>query len=175
MGNALLEWVSWLSSLTAVWFTSQSSHDLDSGAHDLDSFQVNLSWKMLQKHCVDTPDVLQTLMDQMVHMMWLECVKCLEMTLVYKRGPQHQLFQFYRPAAVRTHCLLGKHGQRLQTLWLYHKTQDLYNRVTLWNDLITRQFSPRTEKRIPGLSSQTTNAIIWDNMARTPDSCGGKC
>lgn len=98
----------------------------------------------------------------MVHMMWLECVwrKCLEITLVYKRGPQHQLLQFYRPVAVRAHCLLGKHGQRLQTLWLYHKTHHLYDRVTSRNHLITRQFSPCTEKRISGLSSQTTNAII---------------
>lgn len=92
MGNALLEWIFWLSSLTAEWFASQSGL----GARELDSFQVNLNWKMLQKHCRNTPDVLQTLMDQMVHGTWLELVwsKCLEITLAYKRGPQHQPCHF---------------------------------------------------------------------------------
>jgi len=69
------------------------------GAHDLDFFQVNLKCKMLQKRCRNTPNVLQTLMDQMVHGMWQELVwsKCLEITLVFKRGPWQQLFHFIDP------------------------------------------------------------------------------
>lgn len=73
----LLEWIFWFVS-TDVWFTSQSGLE----ASDLDSFQVNPNWNMMQKHCRNTPNVLQTLMDQTVYGRWLKLAwsKCLEIS-----------------------------------------------------------------------------------------------
>lgn len=155
MGNAFLDWTFWFVS-THVWFTSQSGL----GAHDQGSFHVNPSWNMMQKNCRNTANMLPKVMDQTVYGMWLKLAwsKCPEIS------PKERSLAFtvslYRPAAVRSHCFLRKHGQRLQTLCLYHKTPLLDDGVTLGNGLITRQFSPCTEKRIPPLSSQNTDAII---------------
>lgn len=155
MGNALLDWIFWFVS-SDVWFTSQSGLE----AHDLGSFQVNPNWNKMQKYCRDTANVLQTMMDQTVYGMWLKLAwsKCLEIGA--KERSLAPTVSLYRPAAVRSHCFLRKHGQRLQTLWLYHKTHLLDDGVTLRNGLFTRQFSPCTEKRIPPLSSQNTDAVV---------------
>lgn len=153
MGNALLEWIFWFVS-TDVWFTSQSGPE----AHDLDSFQVNPNWNMMQNHCRNTPNVLRTLMDQTVYGRWLKLAwsKCLEIS-AWERSLAPAV-SLYRPAAVRSHCFLRKHGQRPQTLWLYHKTHLLYDGVALGNSLISRQFL--LVQRIPPLSSQNTDAIM---------------
>lgn len=155
MGNALLDWIFWFVSVD-VWLTSQSGVE----AHDLGSFQVSPKWNMMQKHCRNTANVLQTMMDQTVYGMWLKLAwsKCLE-TGAEERSLAPTV-SLHRPAAVRSLCFLRKHGQRLQTLWLYHQTHLLDDGVTLGNGLITRQFSPCTEKRILPLSSQNTDAII---------------
>lgn len=187
MGNALLEWIFWFVS-TDVWFTSQSGPE----AHDLDSFQVNPNRNMMQNHCRNTPNVLRTLMDQTVYGRWLKLAwsKCLEIS-AWERSLAPAV-SLYRPAAVRSHCFLRKHGQRPQTLWLYHKTHLLYDGVALGNSLISRQFSPCTEDPTSFESKHRCNNVgkgsaltqpKWHmrdshdelSKTRTSESYAGKC
>lgn len=89
MGNALLDWIFWFVSVD-VWFTSQSGLEV----HDLGFFQVNPKWNKMQKHCRDTANVLQTMMDQRAFGMWLKLPGLNAWKLVQRRGPWHQLFHF---------------------------------------------------------------------------------